>query len=165
MRIGVISDTHGLLRPEALGVLAGVQSILHAGDIGTPDILDQLARIAPVHAVRGNNDSAPWARAIPEELTLTVDGCTLHMLHDVKLLSRDLARERIDVVIAGHSHKPRNEVIDGVLFFNPGSAGPRRFSLPLTVGMLTITNARATAEIIHLPVAPATKKPRTRQAR
>jgi hypothetical protein len=150
MRIGLISDTHGLLRPQALHALQGVDRIIHAGDIGRMDILDQLAAIARVDAVRGNNDTGPWARAIPERQSLEIDGITILLLHDVKELGREIPAAR--VVVAGHSHRPRVEERHGVLFINPGSAGPRRFSLPVTVGMLEIGDGGVAAHIVELEI-------------
>jgi hypothetical protein len=150
MRIGLISDTHGLLRPQALHALQGVDRIIHAGDIGRMDILDQLAAIARVDAVRGNNDTGPWARSIPERQSLEIDGITILLLHDVKELGREIPAAR--VVVAGHSHRPRVEETHGVLFINPGSAGPRRFSLPVTVGMLEIGDGGVAAHIVELEI-------------
>lgn len=150
MRIGLISDTHGLLRPEALQALAGVQEIIHAGDIGTAEVLEALGRVAWVHAVRGNNDEGAWARKLPLRLDLQFAGARVHVLHDIKELSLDAATDRIDVVISGHSHKPGIVQRDGTLLVNPGSAGPRRFKLPVTVGFLTIAEGEARAEIRSL---------------
>jgi len=147
MRIGLISDTHGLLRPEALQALAGVEHIIHAGDIGTPEVIEALRDIAPVDAVRGNNDKAPWAREFPLSLALKFEGVGIHVLHDVKELDVNPAAAGFQVVIAGHSHKPQVTERDGVLFVNPGAAGPRRFSLPVTVGYLTVAAGVARAEI------------------
>jgi len=148
VRIGLISDTHGLLRPEALQALAGVEHIIHAGDIGGPEVLDALRKLATVDAVRGNNDKDAWAKEIPERLALKFDGVGIYVLHDVKELDIAVARQR--VIIAGHSHKPLVAKRDDVLFVNPGSAGPRRFSLPVTIGYLTVTDGRASAEIRQL---------------
>src|SRR5215203_7187553 len=127
--IGVISDTHDLLRPEAVAALRGVDMILHAGDIGKPEILDELNKIAPVTAVRGNNDTGDWARVIPDRQLIKIDDVSIYMLHDLKEL--DLAHQAapVHVVIAGHSHKPLIEDRNGILYINPGSAGPRRFKL------------------------------------
>jgi putative phosphoesterase len=150
MRIGLISDTHGLLRQEALAALAGVDRIIHAGDIGNARILEALAAIAPVDAVRGNNDKGPWAEAVPHSLTLTVDGVAIHLLHDLKELKGALPP--VQVVIAGHSHKPMVREENGVLLVNPGSAGPRRFKLPVTVGFLLIAAGTASATITQLQV-------------
>lgn len=152
MRIGLIADTHNLLRPEALAALQGVDHLIHAGDIGGPHILEQLARIAPLSVVRGNNDQEPWADDIPEHLTLSFGAITLYVLHDLKQLEVDPAAQGIDVVIAGHSHKPLHEERNGVLYLNPGSAGPRRFKLPIGVGILHIEDGRARAELITLQV-------------
>ncbi|WP_417312127.1 metallophosphoesterase family protein [Ectopseudomonas khazarica] len=152
MRIGLIADTHNLLRPEALAALQGVDHLLHAGDIGGPHILAELERIAPLSVVRGNNDQDTWADTIADQLTLDFGGVRLHMLHDLKQLDVDPAEQGIDVVIAGHSHKPLQETRDGVLYLNPGSAGPRRFKLPIGVGILHIEGGRARAELITLQV-------------
>jgi len=150
MRIGLISDTHGLLRPQALAALAGVDRIVHAGDIGNAQILEALAAIAPVDAVRGNNDTGPWAQAVPHSLTLAFDGVAIHLLHDLKELKGTLPP--VQVVIAGHSHKPMVREEEGVLLVNPGSAGPRRFTLPVTVGFLLIDAGQASASITQLTV-------------
>ncbi len=148
--IGLISDTHGLVRPEALKALEGVELIVHAGDIGKPEVLNRLQAIAPVAAIKGNNDTAPWARHIPEILDLHVKDRTLRVIHNVRDSESNLHEAGIDVVISGHSHKPSLESRDNVLFVNPGSAGPRRFKLPVTVGLLLLQNADVHAEIIHL---------------
>jgi putative phosphoesterase len=152
MRIGLISDTHGLLRPEAIDALKGVDRILHAGDIGTPEVLAALAAIAPVTAVRGNNDTGPWARRIAETEVVTMQTVRIYMLHDLKQLDTDPAAEGFAAVIAGHSHKPKIEDRNGVLFVNPGSAGPRRFKLPLSVGYLDILHGKLSARIRELAV-------------
>jgi putative phosphoesterase len=151
MRIGVISDTHGLVRPEALAALAGSELIVHAGDVDRPDVLEALARIAPVRAVRGNNDRGAWAKRLPASDAIEVDGRTLLVIHDVHELAGDAAAAGYAAIIAGHSHRPRNEIVDGVLYFNPGSAGPRRFSLPVTVGRIDV-GRRIEASIIDLGV-------------
>lgn len=148
MRIGVISDTHSLVRPEALVALRGSELILHAGDITTPDVLEALAAIAPVRAVRGNNDKGAWAKKLPERDVIEVAGRMLYMIHDVKELDVDPAR--FVVVVAGHSHKPRNERVAGVLWLNPGSAGPRRFSLPITLARLDVGPRVLRATIVPL---------------
>ena len=153
VRIGVISDTHGLLRPEALRALRGSSLIVHAGDIGTDDVLTALRTIAPVVAVRGNNDRGAWARALDEHRTFEVGRVRLHVTHDIKELAIDPAAEGVEVVIAGHSHRPLSERRDGVLFLNPGSAGPRRFSLPITVARLAIAGSRVQARIVPLVLA------------
>lgn len=154
-RIGLISDTHGLLRPEALAALRGCERIVHAGDIGDPAILEALAGIAPLTAVRGNNDTAAWARDLPETARVQCDGVTVFVLHDRNQLERrrpaiDPHGDGIHVVVAGHSHRPVVETRDGVLYVNPGSAGPRRFSLPVTLAHLDIVGARATAQLVSL---------------
>jgi putative phosphoesterase len=150
--VGVVSDTHGLLRPEAVARLRGVTHIVHAGDIGSPEVLAALADVAPVTAVRGNNDQGAWARAIPETAKLAVGGVTLYVLHDVHQLDIDPAALRMTAVIAGHSHKPLLKTEKGVLYMNPGSIGPRRFKLPIAMGKLIIEGGRVTGEILHLAV-------------
>lgn len=148
--VGVISDTHGLLRPEALAALAGSQLILHAGDVGKPEILQALRALAPVHAVRGNIDAQSWARELPLTEVVPVAGLNLYMLH--RLVDLDLKPEAAGfaAVIYGHSHQPSIEHRNGVLFFNPGSAGPRRFRLPVTLGKLRIRQGQLKAELIKL---------------
>jgi uncharacterized protein len=150
--VGVIADTHGLVRPEALAALGGSHLILHAGDVGSLEVLARLREIAPVVAVRGNNDRGAWARTLPERVIVEVGGRRLHMLHDVKTLGLDPVAARVDVVIAGHSHQPRIERWDGVLFLNPGSAGPRRFTLPVALARLRVDRGRLDAEIVELSV-------------
>lgn len=152
MKIGLIADTHGLLRPQALAALQGVDHLVHAGDIGGPQILAELERIAPLSVVRGNNDGDAWAGGIPESLTLRFGAVSLYVLHDLKQLAIDPKAEGIDVVIAGHSHKPLHDVRDGVLYLNPGSAGPRRFRLPIGVAILHIDGEQMRAELITLEV-------------
>ena len=147
MRIGLISDTHSLLRPEALQALVGVERIIHAGDIGTVEVIETLRNIAPVDAVRGNNDKGAWAEEFPPWLALELEGVGIHVLHDVSELDVDPTAAGFRVIIAGHSHKPQVTERDGVLFVNPGSAGPRRFSLPVTLGYLTVSGGNASAEI------------------
>ena len=138
--VGVVSDTHGLVRPSALAALAGVDLIVHAGDVGRPEVLEALGTIAPVHAIRGNVDwGSPWARGLPDTRVVEVGEVRLYLIHDVKALEVDPAAEGIDVVVCGHSHQPRMETEEGVLYFNPGSCGPRRFSLPIVLGRLEIT--------------------------
>ena len=151
MNIGVIADTHSKMRPEALEALAGSELILHAGDVGRDDVLEALEAIAPVVAIRGNIDKAGRAATLPDIEELEFLGHAFYMLHDVKTLDLD-PRGRYRVVIAGHSHKPRNEWLDDVLYFNPGGAGPRRFTLPITVGRLVVSEAGVAGEIIELPV-------------
>jgi hypothetical protein len=149
IRIGLISDTHGLLRAEALAVLRGSDYIVHAGDIGE-NVLEPLRTIAPVTAVRGNNDRAPWAQAIHETETLRFGEVTLHVLHDLAELAIEPAAAGVDVVVSGHSHRPRIERRSGVLFVNPGSAGPVRFRLPVSVALLQVTGGKAEARIVEL---------------
>ena len=148
MRIGLISDTHGLLRPQALAALAGVDRIIHAGDIGNAGILEALAAIAPVDAVRGNNDSGPWAAAIAHSQTLEFGGLRIFLLHDINELKGRMPP--VQVVIAGHTHKPLVHEQDGVLRLNPGSAGPRRFSLPISVAELLVDGDKVSARIIEV---------------
>ena len=139
MKIGIISDTHGLLRPEAVERLAGVDHILHAGDIGSAEVIDSLGRLAPVTAIRGNVDRGDWAQAYPATEWVTLAGRTFYLLHDLKALDLDPAAAGIDVVISGHSHQPKVETVDGVLYLNPSSAGPRRFTLPIALATLDLT--------------------------
>ena len=155
--LGVISDTHGLVRPEALAALAGVERIVHAGDIGAPDVLDALGRIAPVTAVRGNNDRERWAADIPETDVLEIGDVSLYVLHDLHELDLDPRAAGFAAVIAGHSHQPRMEERDGVLYLNPGSAGPRRFKLPISLARLTVTGVHLRAELVTLDI-PVAKK-------
>lgn len=150
--IGLVSDTHGLLREEVLEALRGVELILHAGDIGRPEVLAALEALAPVRAIRGNNDRDAWARHLPEREIITLGDVQIFMLHDLKELNIDPVRAGHRVVISGHSHKPMIEERDGVLYVNPGSAGPRRFSLPVSVARLVIEGASPSAEIITLDI-------------
>ncbi len=152
MTIGVISDTHGLLRPEALEALQGADLILHAGDVGPREVLERLGEIAPVVAVRGNVDTAIWATALPLADVIEAGGVQLYMLHDRTALDLDPVAAGFAAVIFGHSHRPGAERRDGVLFLNPGSAGPRRFTLPVTIARLTIEGTALTHEIIELRV-------------
>jgi putative phosphoesterase len=150
VRIGVISDTHGLLRPEAKHALEGVTQIIHAGDIGRPDVIVELREIAPVTAIRGNVDTAEWAQAYPETRMIKLGGRSIYVVHDRHALAFDPASHGVDIVISGHSHKSGIETIQGVLYLNPGSAGPRRFSLPITLAILELTKATAQASIHDL---------------
>ncbi|MBW4052418.1 MAG: metallophosphoesterase family protein [Proteobacteria bacterium] len=150
MKVGLISDTHGLLRPEAMAALAGVEAIIHAGDIGTPEVIEALRAVAPVHAVRGNNDLGTWARKLPETLVLRLGGVRIKVVHDVKELDVEADTCAIAVIVAGHSHKPVVVRREGVLFVNPGSAGPRRFKLPVSIGYLIIGSGGAQARIREL---------------
>jgi putative phosphoesterase len=134
--IGLISDTHGLLREEAVTALAGCELIVHAGDVGQPEILDRLRAIAPLVAVRGNIDKGAWAQALPETAAAEHAGVSLYVLHDVHALDLNPAAGGFDVVVSGHSHQPSQSVRNGVLYVNPGSAGPRRFKLPITIARL-----------------------------
>lgn len=148
--LGLISDTHGLLRPEALAALRGCDAILHAGDIGDPAILTALAELAPVTAVRGNNDRDACYEAIPETVTAAFGGVRLHLLHDLKTLALNPSEAGIRIVVSGHSHRPAITERDGVLYINPGSAGPRRFSLPISVGRVQIVSGEVAAEWVEL---------------
>jgi putative phosphoesterase len=138
LRVGVLSDTHGLLRPEALEALRGADHILHAGDIGAPGLVEALGALAPVTAIRGNVDRGAWAAAYPPTATLELGGRMIHLVHDLADLDPGALESPLDVVISGHSHRPRIETRDGTLFLNPGSAGRRRFRLPVTLALLTI---------------------------
>lgn len=150
MIIGVISDTHGMVRPEALEALAGSDLILHAGDIGSADIIDILGGLAPVVAVRGNNDRGAWADRYGETERVVAAAVSIYLLHDLNELDLSPSAAGIDVVVSGHSHAPKVERIRDVLYLNPGSAGPRRFRLPVTVARLTIDSQGVTAEVIDL---------------
>jgi putative phosphoesterase len=150
MIIGVISDTHGLLRPEALAALRGSEHIIHAGDIGAPEIIPELEKIAPVTAIRGNVDREPWASKFPETQVAEIGGLHLYIIHDVNALDLNPSAAGFVAVISGHSHKPKQEIKNGVLYFNPGSAGPRRFKLPITVGRLEIVDGKINGRIVAL---------------
>jgi putative phosphoesterase len=151
--LGVISDTHGLLRPEAVEALRGVDRILHGGDVGAPEILKELETIAPVTAVRGNVDGGSWARKLPLSEVIEVDGISIYMLHILEKLDLKPEAAGLRAVVYGHSHVPKIEEKNGVLYFNPGSAGPQRFKLPVTVGRLIVENDTLRSEIIELSVA------------
>jgi uncharacterized protein len=152
MKLGVISDTHGLLRPDVLPTLAGVEQILHLGDVGNPAILKALAEVAPVHAVRGNIDRSGPCSRLPEADVLFFEGHYLYLLHDLGTLHLNPAAAKFSVVLYGHSHRPHSERRKGVLYFNPGSCGPRRFELPVTLGILTLeAGSEPAAEIVYLP--------------
>jgi len=148
--IGVISDTHGLLRPEAIEALRGADHIIHAGDVGDPSILDHLRMLAPVTAVRGNIDKGQWARKLPETQVVELGGVSIYVLHDLGKLDLKPEAAAFRAVIYGHSHVPKQETKNGVLYFNPGSAGPRRFKLPICVGRLTVENQGLGAEIMEI---------------
>jgi putative phosphoesterase len=150
-KIGVISDTHGLVRPEALQALHGTELILHAGDIGGAEVIEALERLAPVRAIRGNNDTGAWAERFPEILDLRIEDAAIHIVHSANDLNEEDAR-KADVVVSGHSHRPSIERRDRVLYLNPGSAGPRRFKLPIAVAILTVDRASVRARLIELKV-------------
>ena len=150
LRIGVISDTHGLLRPEATTFLGGSDHIVHAGDVGDPAILDELAAIAPLTAIRGNVDTDAWAARLSETTRVTIGGATIYVLHDLAALDIKPHAHGIRVVVYGHSHKPSVTERDGVLYVNPGSAGPRRFRLPITAAELLVDGSTVTARIHEL---------------
>ncbi|HVX64971.1 MAG TPA: metallophosphoesterase family protein [Bryobacteraceae bacterium] len=152
MFAGIISDTHGLLREEAVRALAGAERILHAGDIGDPEILKKLGKIAPVTAVRGNIDRDRWAQFLPVSETAEVGPSILYMLHNLAQLDLDPAAAGFQAVISGHSHQPLAETRRGVLYLNPGSAGPRRFRLPVSVARLHIEGKKLRAELVYLTV-------------
>ena len=153
--IGVISDTHGLLRPEAVTALAGCAQIIHAGDVGTEEVLVALQSIAPVAAVRGNVDHGKWAEVLPTEMCLQIGGCKIVILHDLHDLSSVVAAKEADVVISGHSHKPAIERLGRVVYLNPGSAGRRRFSLPVTLAKLIIADTGPAVTLIQLLEQPS----------
>jgi putative phosphoesterase len=150
VRIGLISDTHNLVRPEALDALRGVEHIVHAGDICATEVLDTLAKIAPLTAVRGNNDARGGVGALRESERIVLWGKTVFVVHDIADVPRNPHAEGIDLVVTGHSHKPLIETRDGVLFVNPGSAGPRRFKLPITIALLEIEDGTMRARIVPL---------------
>ncbi|HET7105898.1 MAG TPA: metallophosphoesterase family protein [Candidatus Acidoferrum sp.] len=150
MRIGVISDTHGLLRPEAVHVLAGVQLIIHAGDVGAPEILTQLKAIAPVFAVRGNVDTQPWAQELPMTTVVETSGYQFYVIHNLRDLDLKPQAAGFDAVISGHTHQAGQHVEEGVLYLNPGSAGPRRFQLPVTLALLEVSPKPWEVEIVGL---------------
>ena len=150
MIVGVISDTHGLLRPEAVELLRGSEHIIHAGDIGAPEIIPELEKIALVTAIRGNVDKQEWARRFAETEVVELAGLYFYVIHDANALDLDPKAAGFAAVISGHSHKPMQEVRDGVLYFNPGSAGPRRFSLPISLGRLTIDGGHLSGEVLQI---------------
>jgi putative phosphoesterase len=154
-RIGIISDTHGLLRPEAVAFLNGCQHIVHGGDIGGAEILARLASIAPVTAVRGNNDWGPWADSLAETELIEIDGTRIYAIHDLAQLDIEPAGAGVHVLVSGHSHKPVIERRDGVLYVNPGSAGPRRFRLPIAVAELDVNGSEVNARIVELELGGA----------
>jgi uncharacterized protein len=151
-RIGLVSDTHGLVRPEALAALKGSEVIIHAGDIGKAEVLDSLGSIAPVIAIKGNNDRDLWAKKIPDVLNLEINGIHIRVIHNVKELEAHPAQDGIRIIVSGHSHKPGVVERDGILFINPGSAGPRRFKLPIAVAKLRLVRGRVRWKIIELKI-------------
>ncbi len=151
-RIGLISDTHGLLRPQALEALRGSELILHAGDVGAPEVLTALRKLAPVIAVRGNVDTSDWARDLPETAAGEAGPVQLYVLHDVQALDLDPAVAGFHVVVSGHSHQPKKFERNGVLYINPGSAGPRRFQLPVCVARLSLNDTPSKVEFVKLEV-------------
>jgi putative phosphoesterase len=152
MIVGVISDTHGLLRPEAFELLRGSEHIIHAGDIGSAEIIPALEKIATVTAIRGNVDTQAWARSLAETEVVELGGLHIYVIHDAHALDLNPKAAGFAAVISGHSHQPKQERRDGVLYFNPGSAGPRRFKLPITLGRLEITGGNINAEIVQITV-------------
>jgi putative phosphoesterase len=152
LRVGVISDTHGLLRPQALEALAGSDLIIHAGDVGKPEVLGPLRALAPLHVVRGNVDTGAWGAALPMTELVDIGGHLVYVLHDIAELDLDPPTAGFAAVIYGHSHHPSIETRDGVLWLNPGSAGPRRFDLPVTLARITIAQGELRPELIALAV-------------
>jgi uncharacterized protein len=150
LRVGLISDTHGLLRPEARAFLVGCDYIVHAGDVGAAEILEQLALMAPLIAVRGNNDKQPWAAHLRETELIRVGDVFVYVIHDVEELDIDPGAAGVRVVVSGHSHKPKIEERDGILYVNPGSCGPRRFKLPISVGEVMVADGAVTARTVDL---------------
>lgn len=162
IRIGLISDTHGLLRPEAMAALQGCDHIIHSGDIGHRGILEELARLAPLAVVRGNNDREDWAMDIPESATLKIGGLSIHVLHNIAELDMDPHAAGFHAVVSGHSHRPGAKSLNGVLYVNPGSAGPRRFSLPISLGYLFVSDGVLNYKLEELH-PPAAASPRSRR--
>jgi uncharacterized protein len=150
MRIGIISDTHGLLRPEAVHALAGVKLIIHAGDVGNPEILAQLKQIAPVFAVRGNVDTGAWAQELPLTTVVEADGANFYVLHNLRELDLRADVAKFNFVVSGHTHQVQQVEKDGVIFLNPGSAGPHRFNLPVTLAILELSKKPWKAKILTL---------------
>jgi uncharacterized protein len=150
MRIGIISDTHGVLRPEAIKRLACADHIIHAGDIGAPEVIEGLRRIAPITAIRGNIDAGEWAKDYPDTELVVLGGRALYVLHNLKKIQLDPAASGFDVVVSGHSHRPRIQTNNGVLYVNPGSAGPRRFKLPIAIAILTLSDRAILPRILEI---------------
>jgi putative phosphoesterase len=153
MRVGIISDTHGLLRPEAERALDGVKLILHAGDVGDADVLTKLKKIAPVFAVRGNVDTGDWAEELPQSAVVEAEEATFYVLHNLRELNRRADASRFNFVISGHTHQAKQSEQRGVIYLNPGSAGPRRFHLPVTLALLDLGQKPWRAEIVDLEAA------------
>jgi uncharacterized protein len=150
MRIGIISDTHGLLRPAAIKQLAGADHIIHAGDIGAQEVIEGLRRIAPTTAVKGNIDAGEWAKDYPDAELVVLGGRAFYVLHNLNELKLDPAASGFDVVVSGHSHRPKIETKNGVLYVNPGSAGPRRFKLPIALAIVTLTDSAVLPRILEI---------------
>jgi uncharacterized protein len=150
--IGVISDTHGLLRPEAVQALQGAELIIHAGDVGKPEILDELAKVTPIAAIRGNIDGGIWAQGLPQTRTVEIGGIRLYVIHNIDDLSVDAAAAGYIAVISGHSHRPSVVQKNGVLFLNPGSAGPKRFNLPVSLALLRVMGKAVEAQLVELRI-------------
>ena len=150
MQVGIISDTHGLLRPEAIKQLAGTDHIIHAGDIGGPEVVEELRRIAPTTAIRGNIDVAEWAKGCADTELVVLGGRAFYVLHNLKEIKLDPAASGFDVVISGHSHRPKIETKKGVLYLNPGSAGPRRFKLPIALAILGLSDRAILPRILEI---------------
>ena len=148
--LGIISDTHGLLRPEATAALHGADLIVHAGDVGNPQILGQLKSIAPVFAVRGNVDTEPWASTLPLTEVVEIHNTTIYVLHNLEQLDFDPAASGFQIVVSGHTHQPKSHLRDGVLYINPGSAGPRRFSLPISLARIDLSKTPWQVEFLQL---------------
>jgi hypothetical protein len=157
--VGVISDTHGLVRDEAVAALRGVDLVIHAGDIGSPEVISRLAEVAPVRPIRGNNDRGPWARGLPDAEVVEVGGVLIYVIHNLADLDLDPRASGFQVVISGHSHRPGAEWREGVLHLNPGSAGPRRFRLPVCLARLRISGRAIEPDIVRLPVSIAGTRP------
>ena len=157
MRIGIISDTHGLLQPEVTERLAGVQHVIHAGDIGRQEVISGLCKIAPVTAIKGNIDRGEWAAQYPDTALVKLGGRSFYVLHNLKELDLDPAAAGIDVFVSGHSHRPKIETVGGVLYLNPGSAGPRRFTLPIALATLELTGDVLRPFIHHIGKMPLRK--------
>jgi putative phosphoesterase len=150
LRVALLSDTHGLMRPEARAFAVGCDYIIHAGDIGSAQILDELAAMAPLIAVRGNNDRQAWAAHLPDTEMIRVGGAFVYVIHDISQLDIEPHSAGVQVIVSGHSHKPLIEKRDGILYVNPGSCGPRRFRLPISVGELIVEGAQVSARTVEL---------------